>query len=285
MAFIVDVLRLTRIEHSIMLVVAVIAAELIAGAGVLPNIYVLILSLITPIFISMSAFAINDYFDIEVDRLNKKKRPLVEGKLKPADALAVALVSLFIGIASSYLINLYCFAIALIFGALAMLYSYKLKEMLLIGNAYVAFSMSIPFIFGSYVVSQNLGLAIELVAIMIFLAGLGREIQGTVRDYEGDRKVRNASTLPKYVGELGASVFAFLLYIIAIVISGYLFLHLAPFAGNYLFAILILLTDVMLLYAGFGYLYYRKQGFYDSARNISLAAMALALIAILISAI
>ena len=65
-----------------MLVIAVVAAELLAGG--LPATGVLALSLITPIFVSMGSFAINDYFDIGVDRLNRKKnRPLVSGALTP----------------------------------------------------------------------------------------------------------------------------------------------------------------------------------------------------------
>ncbi|HUB92789.1 MAG TPA: UbiA family prenyltransferase, partial [Candidatus Saccharimonadales bacterium] len=67
------VLKLTRIEHSIMLVIAVLAAELIAKG--LPSLPILVLSLIAPVFISMAAFAINDYFDLKVDKINKKMRP------------------------------------------------------------------------------------------------------------------------------------------------------------------------------------------------------------------
>ncbi len=283
MSFLVDVLRLTRIEHSIMLVIAVIAAELIAGNGVLPNTYTLILSFVTPIFVSMSAFAINDYFDIEVDTLNKKIRPLTEGKMSPNHALAIAVISMIIGVAASYLINWYCFAIALIFGALALLYSYKLKETLFIGNAYVAFSMSIPFVFGNYVVSSNMGSALILVSVMIFIAGLGREIQGTIRDYKGD-SARGVKSLPRCIGIYWSSMAALIAYIIAIAISAYLFFDVSPFLGNLIFGALILITDILLLYAGFGYLSSRKQQFYDKARNISLAAMAIALVAILITA-
>ncbi|MDE1865009.1 MAG: UbiA family prenyltransferase, partial [Candidatus Micrarchaeota archaeon] len=107
------ILRLTRIEHSIMLVIAVLAAELIANHGMLPSAPTLAFSLITPIFISMGAFAINDYFDIKVDRANRKVRPLVIGELKPAEALYISVATILIGIASSYFINIYCFAIAI----------------------------------------------------------------------------------------------------------------------------------------------------------------------------
>ena len=76
MASLSAVLKLTRIEHSVMLAIAVVAAELISG--VLPSPGIFVLALIPPIFVSMGAFAVNDYFDIKVDRFNKRyDRPLV----------------------------------------------------------------------------------------------------------------------------------------------------------------------------------------------------------------
>lgn len=275
------ILKLTRIEHSLMLVIAVLAAELIAKG--LPSLPVLVLSLITPIFISMASFAINDYFDIEVDKLNGKKRPLVTGELKPIDALYVTTASLIIGIAASIFINFYAFIIALIFGALSMLYSFKLKGVVLLGNLYVAFSMAIPFIFGAYVVGQILPYSILLVTIMTFLSGTAREVHGTIRDLEGDRKARNLKTLPSLIGITGSATVALLLYAIAIFISAYLFLYVSPFKLNLAFGILISLTDIMLLYTAIGYFVARNQKFYSSARNISLAAMGLSLLAILLA--
>ncbi|EQD78308.1 UbiA prenyltransferase [mine drainage metagenome] len=75
----VAVLKLTRIEHSVMLVIAVLAGELIVARH-LPGAYVLLLSLIVPIFVSMGSFAINDYFDVEVDTLNKKVQKTHSGR-------------------------------------------------------------------------------------------------------------------------------------------------------------------------------------------------------------
>lgn len=275
------VLRLTRIEHSIMLVIAVLAAEMIAKG--LPSLPILVLSLITPIFISMAAFAINDYFDLKVDRINKKKRPLVTGELRPVDAIYVTAASLMIGILASILINFDALIIALIFGALALLYSHRLKGVVLLGNAYIAFSMAIPFIFGNYVVSQTIGLNIILVSIMIFLSGMAREIHGTIRDLKGDSLARNLQTLPKSIGTGASAWAALLIYLVAIAISIYLFLFVTPFAQNLLFAFLIGIADLMLLYTGIGFVSKHDQKFYGMARNISLAAMALALVAVLLA--
>ncbi len=280
----IAILKLTRIEHSIMLVIAVLAAELITKS--LPNYFLLVMSLITPIFISMASFAINDYYDIEVDKLNRKmNRPLVNGSIKPSEAMAVAWISLIIGIAASAFINLYCFLIALIFGLLAMLYAYKIKEKLFWGNAYIAFSMAIPFIFGNFVVSESLNYKILLIALLIFFSGLAREIHGTIRDLKGDTLVRNAKTLPKVIGVKNAAIIALVFYLISILISIYLFAYYQPFKLNIIYILPISITDISLLYVGIGFLYKKDEHFYSFARNLSLGAMALALLAFLLSPI
>jgi len=277
------VLRLTRIEHSLMLVVAVVAAELLAGG--LPAPQILTLSLITPIFVSMGSFAINDYFDIEVDRLNgKRRRPLVSGALTPMEALYVAGISFAVGVGASAF-SVPAFAIALAFALLAALYACRLKEVLLAGNAYIALSMVIPFIYGSYVESGTLAPAILPVCAMVFLSGLAREIHGTVRDYSGDVKVRNARTLPKAVGIRRAAEVALALYLVAIALSAYLFACVPPFQWNIVYGGMILISDALLVYVSVGHLIFKSRKFYGKMRNVSLVAMALAILSILIASL
>lgn len=280
MSKLMSLFKLVRIEHSIMLIIAVIAAEAIAGA--IPSPGILILSIITPIFLSMSAFAINDYFDIDTDRKNKKMRPLVTRELKPTYAIYISAISLIIGIASSILINTYCIAIAVIFGALSILYSYWLKRLPILGNAYVAFAMAIPFIYGNYVVSSSINYTDLLIFALIFLSGLAREIHGAIRDYEGDMKVRNAVTLPIAIGIPASSYISFLLYIFSVIISIFMFFYTRPFFHNLIYIVPILISDAMLLYSGYIFLMHKKRS-YDKIRNISLIAMGIALVCIFIS--
>jgi geranylgeranylglycerol-phosphate geranylgeranyltransferase len=275
------VLKLTRIEHSLMLVIAVIAAELLAGG--LPQPGPLALSLIAPVFISMASFAINDYFDVEVDMLNNKRRPLVTGLMTKKEALYVTAVSLIIGVSAGALININCFVIAFVFAALAMLYSYKLKEMLVVGNAYIALAMVIPFFFGNYVVSSTVGEGIVLISAMIFFSGLAREIHGTIRDYEGDVKARKVRTIPTAIGIMPASLLALVLYLAAAAVSAYLFFNIAPFKSNLAFGALIALSDALLLYVGFSHVSKNAKTFYGIGRNVSLIAMGIALVAIMLS--
>ena len=276
------VLELTRIEHSAMLIIAVVASELISGK--LPGPTVLLLSLITPVFISMGAFAINDYFDIGVDRMNRKHRPIVRGDITPNEALYITAISMTIGIIAGSMINIYCTAIAIFFAAVSILYSYKLKELPMVGNAYVAFAMSVPFIFGNYAVTIRADPAVLVIFSMIFVSGLAREINGTMRDYAGDSKARNASTLPSVVGLRRSGYMALTLYVIAIAVSAYLFLFMPPFMSNLAYGVPILASDAMLLYSGMVFALGKKR-LYESIRNISLGGMALALVCILISSV
>ncbi|MDE1855329.1 MAG: UbiA family prenyltransferase [Candidatus Micrarchaeota archaeon] len=283
MGKIAAILRLTRIEHSAMLVVAVLAAELLSGG--FPAIGKLLLSIIAPIFISMASFAVNDYFDIKVDKLNMKNRPLVTGELRPDDAILIAIVCFGIGIAAAALINVYAFVIAVVFAALAYMYSYVLKEVFLMGNIYVALTMVIPFVFGNYVNTSALQANVLLISAMVFLSGLAREIHGTIRDFRGDVKVRKAKTLPRVIGMRGSATVALVLYILAIAISAFLFLYVAPFALNIVYGTIIFASDLMLLYVGLGYMYTDKQKFYEKTRSVSLIAMGMALIGIIASAL
>jgi geranylgeranylglycerol-phosphate geranylgeranyltransferase len=277
------VLKLTRIEHGVMLIIAVVAAELMVSS--LPDALTLLFSITAPVFISMASFAINDYFDVEVDRLNKKNRPLVKGHLKTSHALYISAFFFIIGVGLSAMINIYAFTITIIFAALAILYSYRMKELFLLGNIYIAFTMVIPFIFGNYVVSPKLTNGIMLVSAMVFMSGLAREIHGTIRDYKGDIKVRNVRSLPKVLGIGTSALLALVLYIIAIIISAYLFFAVAPFMMSPIYGIIITVSDLMLLYVAVGYVVQKSQKFYEKTRNVSLISMGLALVAIVLSAL
>jgi 4-hydroxybenzoate polyprenyltransferase len=278
-------MRLTRIEHSAMLVVAVLAAELIAGG--LPPFGILLLSLVSPIFISMGAFAINDYFDVEADRANSRMdRPIVRGAVSRNGALSIALACTIIGVGASLFINANAFAIALAFGALSFLYSYRLKDMLLWGNAYVALSMVIPFVYGSYISSAAVSANIALICLVIFFAGLGREVQGAIRDYEGDSKARRVRNIVHRLGLRRSSYLVVALYAFAVIINLSMLFFSLPFLRNLVYAAMIIPADAVLLGASFmGMTYYDSSRFLRRARNLTLGAMTLALFAYLLAAL
>lgn len=276
--------KLTRIEHSLLLIIAVVAAELISGG--IPQPTILALSLITPFFVSMGAFAINDYFDVETDKANKRMdRPIVSGAISRADAYLVSIVCFVIGIGASAFISAYAFAIALVFALLAYIYADRLKDVLLLGNVYIAFSMVIPFIFGNIVVSNYLSVNIILISFIVFSSGLAREIHGMIRDRSGDIKIRGARNLIRYVGVGKSAALALILYVEAIGIGIFLFFYDFPFKYNLVYFLLVTIANLIFAYVAFGYMSKDNRKFFDLSRNLSLAGMGVALIAFLIAPI
>ncbi len=275
-------MKLTRIEHSLMLILAVVSAEAIVGFDI--SLYLFLLALIPPVFVSMGAFAINDYFDVDVDRHNKRfDRPLVNRSLKKRSAFAISIISLLIGIAASVMINMYAFVITAIFAILSYLYSYKLKEILLLGNAFIAVTMVIPFIYGNFVVSKILNLNIILISMIIFLSGFAREIHGMIRDFKGDINTRKIRNIVYYVGKRNSYIIALVLYIEAIVTSLFMFFFLPPFAHNLVYLVFISIVDGILLYNGFIYFKKDSERYFRLSRNMGLIAMGLAMIIYIVS--
>jgi geranylgeranylglycerol-phosphate geranylgeranyltransferase len=202
-------IRLFRIEHALMLVFAVLFAEFLAAGAdgtQLPGMAIIILSLCVPLFIEMGSFALNDYFDVKTDKANRRlDRPIAAGEISPKAALVASAVAYAIGIAASLALPAPCIEIAVAFAALSILYDWKLKDLPLLGNAYIACSMAIPFLFGGLVVSETLHPALLAIAGVAAVAGLGREIIKSIEDVEGDVKHRKSKTLPAVIGKGNAA--------------------------------------------------------------------------------
>ncbi len=282
MGFFRELFKLTRFEHAIMLAVAVFIGETVVLRSVPQLSLPIILSLLVPMLSEMGSFALNDYLDIETDRLNKKMRPLVNGTISPGFALWFSIISLALSLVLAYFINTYAFLIALVFDALAIAYDWKLKDLPLLGNIYIGLSMAIPFIFGDFVVSDKLGMIAVALALLGFVAGIAREIVKSAQDVEGDMKARGSRTLPIVIGKGPALAIASILYILFIPLS------LSPFALGLAFnpysVAMIGVGDGIILLIVYRLLT-EPEASYGFARNASLAAFAIGLVGIMLAAI
>jgi 4-hydroxybenzoate polyprenyltransferase len=210
--------RLFRIEHALMLCVAVLIGELLSGG--LPTLHLLLLSLAVPAFIEMGSFALNDWFDVKTDKENNRKdRPIASGEISPSAAINAAAISYALGISAAAFLPTMAFYLALAFALLSILYNWKLKDLPLIGNAYIAASMAIAFPFGSLVAGQIVPYSILAISAVAFVSGLGREILKSCEDLEGDIKHRNSRTLPAVIGKKNAALFAAVIYSLLIPLS------------------------------------------------------------------
>ncbi len=265
---------LTRLDHGIMFGIAVIIGAILGGATSLQK---CILGFLTALFMEVGTFSLNDYFDYEVDLKNKRMdRPLVRGDLKKGDALIIAGIAIPIGVATALFINKICFFIALINALLAILYDAKLKEIKVIGNFYIAFTMAIPFIFGSAI--GQIKTIVYFFSFLAFFAGAGREILKDVMDFEGD-KIRKTKSFPFYLGIKKANLLASFFILIAMVASviPFFFNIDERYYNNPVFLIPLLVSLSIFSYSIFLLFKYKN----ELARKTTLVAMLFGLIAFL----
>ena len=188
--------------------------------------------------------AINDFFDLKVDKINRPDRPLPRGIVTLEEAKSLWMYSSGAGLALSALLGVWNLIIASFWVAGLYVYSRQLKGTVLVGNVTVALMTGLAFPFGAFVVDRpGLGLYPGLFA---FLANLARELLKDVEDVDGDATA-NLETLPvKHgagAGFLGATIVlgVLILFTIVPVIVG---------VYNYTYLLFVLLVDLGLAYVG-----------------------------------
>jgi len=218
--------RLTRFEHALIAGLAVVAsytvvcklthAELSAANS--------ITGFLVGVLITAASFAINDYFDIEVDRANRRlDRPLVSGEISPSAALYGSMVAYAVGVGVAALISIKAFAAALVFATgIGALYSWKLKELhWSVKNVVVGLSYMVPCVYGCFMVKEASGIVwinMLVLGMIAFLYGFGREVMKDIIDLEGD-KLRGIRTAAMVVGARRASQIAAAFFLMAVVMS------------------------------------------------------------------
>jgi len=270
--------RLFRIEHAFMLSFAVVLAILIASNGaLLPAVAVVAAAFAVPFFIEMGSFALNDYFDVKTDKENKRgDRPIASDEISLQAALAAAAISYAVGIAASFALPAICTLIAVVFAILSIAYNWKLKDLPLVGNAYIAASMAIPFLFGDLVVSGSLHASLLAIAAVAFVAGLGREIIKSTEDVEGDVKHRKSKTLPAIIGKKNSACIAAALYLALVPLSFLPFVY--GLRLNTLSIGMVALTALSFAYMGYSAAKEQDNASLEAVRKASLLALGIGLL-------
>ncbi len=219
-------LRLTRPSVCLMSILAILVGSVVSGVT---DPVLVLLAAAAAFLITGAGNAVNDYFDIETDRVSNLHRPLPSGKLRPRDALRYSALLNVAGLVLSFLVGIPFLAIALLNVAVSSFYAWKLKKTPLLGNAAVSYLGASAFLAAGLI--QGLpGLPIFALALIAFLGTMSREILKDIRDVPGDRKI-GASTLPIVMGERTSRLIAFALLYLGCVL---LLLPLPLFSPLYL---------------------------------------------------
>jgi 4-hydroxybenzoate polyprenyltransferase len=178
--------------------------------------YKLVWLIIASVFIAAAGYIINDYFDLNIDRINKPKKNVVESIINRRWAIFWHLILSFAGLVATafavglhkwYLVfaNLFC-----VF--LLWFYSTSFKRQLLIGNVIISLltSWTILIVFfnftdpgSAFVVSNPATVKFFRIAFLYagfaFVISIIREAIKDIEDMEGDARY-NCKTMPIILG-------------------------------------------------------------------------------------
>jgi len=268
---------LLRIEHGLMYGFGVVIGVYVSDPF-FSDLWKVMLGYLTAVFLQASTFAMNDYFDYEVDLANARTdRPLVRGDISRRTAMVFAIALMPPGFVAAYLISPLAFVFAVAVSALACIYNIKLKELGFAGNIYIAFTMAAPFLFGSIISSGWITERSLLLASMAFLTGVGREIMKGIEDVEGDA-LRNVRSLARTMGEKKAAVIASLFYLLAVSISPIPLIYLPEFMFDLKYALPVAITDILLIHVSLRLVRDYKKESIKVYRKTTLVAMVFGLI-------
>jgi len=206
---------ITRPVNSIVAGLAAIVAYLIATGSIVPDVLPL---MIIVVFITAAGNVINDYFDAEIDAINRPARPIPSGTVQRNAALVYAICLFIAGIIISWFTTPLCFDIALINSLILVAYAAWLKSTPFIGNVSVSYLSASIFLFGGAFAGYSHLIDILPIAAITFLAMLSRELLKDAEDIEGDR-AGGADTLPIRIGVKKSAMIAFVFSIAAVVAS------------------------------------------------------------------
>lgn len=194
--------------------------------------------LVSMIFIVAGGYVINDFYDKEIDFVNKPEKVLV-GKVFSLKETKfyywiLTITGLICGLISSILITkikfITLFAMLVLLTCLLYSYSSTYKRKLLIGNIIVslsvAFSVFLPWLFEMLYLSHNvliLSAAKNIMLVLLdfvliytvfaFLSTLIREIVKDLEDYQGDAGL-HCRTVPVVWGVKTAKIIVYVIIIV-----------------------------------------------------------------------
>ena len=210
--------------------------------GVVPSSPAFVLLVISLVFIVAGGYVINDYFDVETDKINKPNKLIVGNIFTDKEIKLFYKLLTFIGIsaglASSIILMgakfVTLFAILVLLACLLYSYSSLYKKKILIGNlivsASVAFAVFLPWLFEVFHLSNNVLIFsvcketmmnilpfVLIYTAFAFLTTLIREVVKDAEDYNGD-SVTHCRTIPVVCGmmktKIIVGVLSFVLYVL-----------------------------------------------------------------------
>ena len=236
----------------------------------------LALGFLTGFLVCAYSMAVNDVYDLEVDRVNRPDRPIPSGRVSVQEASRISFLVLAAGMACSVLsLNPLAVGIAVAYAFLSWLYNSKAKKTGLPGNVIVASSLAIPFIYGGAVSGGSIGGSLLLMmALTAFFSGIGREVVKAMADVEGDAK-RDVNSLARTRGLPFASRVGALFFLLAVFTS---WVPLVSGLANEVYTLGVVVPDAIFLYLAVAISLKHEPASAYTVKKIALAGMTVGLL-------
>lgn len=187
--------EITRPHNLVVSALVVLAGWAAAGGG--PADVALAWAMTASVLAAAAGNVLNDYFDADIDRINKPRRPIPSGRMQRGECRRYAAFLALASLGAAALAGAPMLSVVLVWHVVLYTYSAVLKSRLLLGNVAVAGVCSSGFVAGAWLAGRP-GAA-WLPTLLAFLLLMGREIVKDVEDLAGDGAC-GAATLARRLG-------------------------------------------------------------------------------------
>lgn len=241
--------RLLRFELPFSAGVCVVMGQLLS-LGNFATFFDTINGFLSIFFVSASILVLNDYFDVETDKINAPNRPIPSNMVTPSEALLLSISLFASGLMLSYLINAITLLCAIALSVIGFLYNRKFKKSGLRGNLMVSFSVGMTFIYGGISVGLPFNKTAWLFGLIAALLDLGEEIAADSMDVQGDMLIDSNSLAITYGKQAALRISGYIFFLVIL-------LTLLPFILNWFPAVYLvpmIIMDSAILYGLVGLL-------------------------------
>ena len=213
--------------------------------------YIFYLLMLSIVFIAAGGYAINDYFDVKIDSINRPDKLIVTRTLTKQDSMlthqVMTAIGVILGIIIAIILHSWTLAIIYVFvPGILWFYSASYKRQFLVGNILIALSVAIvplmvaianvAYLNKTYTqevmnyspLSNELYTWIGGFSLFAFLLTLAREITKDLQDQSGDRELE-CHSLPIVIGDVWTKVIVTLIDLLAIGCAAYFVFYALPF--------------------------------------------------------
>jgi len=147
----------------------------------------LLFAVMTVVLYNAAANALNDYLDVDADRINHPNRPLSTDLVQRKTALILSVLLSVSGSVTALFLPVQATVLAIVVTLpLMIIYNIKLKKLPLVGNAVIAYILGLTFLFSGAAFGNMQPMIIP--AMLAFGLTLLRELVKDIEDIDGDTR-------------------------------------------------------------------------------------------------